>query len=151
MGWGMPPASVPCCGAATAKPPSVVVVRDTMADAAARLGHEFLLHPLVGPQDVEDAGCEPQPEEEQKQPRLGAKPPIQRVPDQPADDHCRDQLGSHPHAVRHATSTHLGILVGVAVVPLLTDLAEFAVEVGNPRLERSPLFRGHLTLATAYF
>jgi hypothetical protein len=36
-------------------------------------------------------------------------------------------------------------------MPLLTDLVELAVEVGNPRLERSPLLRAHFTLMRASF
>ena len=51
----------------------VVLVGHALADPATRARHE-VLHALVTPQHVEDAGRKPQQEEEQKQPGLGAEP-----------------------------------------------------------------------------
>ena len=53
--------------------PSVLVVRHLVADPAAGPGHDLLLHPLVGPHHVEDAGREPQHEEQQEQPGRGSR------------------------------------------------------------------------------
>ena len=69
----------------------------------------LLLHPLVGPHHVEDAGCEPQHEEQQKQPGLGAQPPVQaaaderrrRSPPRPARPPCACRRPCRARASRH--------------------------------------------------
>src|SRR5262245_56913870 len=144
IGSGIPVPWVPAFGAATLSS-SVLVVRHALADAAAGARHEFPLHALVASHHVEDAGRKPQQEEEQKQPGLGAEPPVQ-TPANATTDHDRaNHLRGHAHAIGHAAAAHFGIEVGLRIgMPLRFDPAEPVVELGYPALECSCLLGAHL-------
>src|SRR5262245_34394357 len=147
IGSGIPGPAVPAFGVATLSS-SVLVVRHAVTKAATRACHEFLLHPLVAPQHVEDASCKPQQEEEQEQPGLAAEPPVQTPADATSDHDCGHHFRGQTHAIGHAAATYFGVEIGMRIgIPLRLDPAEPVTELGNPILERSRLLGAHLASA----
>src|SRR5436190_423740 len=128
--------------------PLVLVVRYLVSDPATGPDHDLLLHPLVSPHHVEDAGRKPQNEEQQEQPGGRAEPLVQAPTDGAPDDDRTHQLGRHAHAVGHAAPAHVGIEIGVrAGLALGLDLVQPPTQLGKPALERSRVLGARLAAA----